>query len=466
MEKWWQIFFALFPFLGTILQFFLDLKKRRIAIRSIEHEIGDLGKLFSFILTIPCRVFFLLLFLIWGAALIALIGGFLYLSLRISPNGKFYVDWPIMFFNQSLLIMIVYIVLSILAMTNIVSKALLWLLRGKYSNWRHDPGWINADWQLNYGSDFKPFNTDINACEAVANNVFRAITREEVEREQDRADYPHDLTNAELANYWLIGNTIEGEIHRLGKGRSINFSDMWDAVETAATDDARPFKPEVLFKYKDQGIRLYSKIREFASVNAGALPDEPKISVRLKEVVEKLAENFLGDASKLPNSRWRKRPSIKILWRRLEQFGLSPSIAAQFTKLAKWSKLWPKMEVGPFSYPYSQNIARLLLNLRCIRVAPSITVISVDNNFRRLVSWTEDKIVKAVDKYFRELNDPKAGEFCISKLGIKLNELRLEDLIREIDYFLWSQARNRNGLFAKEGQEPWRVEGGDRLIRN
>lgn len=464
MDKYLKIFWALIPFIGSIAPFFRQLTKRIISVRSNERDVGKLGKVFRYVLTWPYRLFFLLLCLIWIAALIALYGGLLHVFLDISPNGRFYIDWPITLFNNSLMILISFLALVFVVLTDVVTKGLRWLLRGKTSSWRHDPGWINAAWHLNYGADYKPFNTDINACETVANHVFRAIAIEQVDYGRDRADYPRGLSESEIANYWLIGNTIEDEIHRLGMGR-VNFAEVWDAVKTVAAHTDRPFKPEALTKSRVQNRELYFKIRELASDQAQALPDEPKIYARVDTVINKLVKDFQGDAHKLPNSRWKKRPSVKVLWSRLEQFGLSNGIAAQFIKLSKWSKLWPKMEIGPFPYPFAPHIAKLFVNLRCIRVAPNSTTISVDDNFRRLVAWTEDKIVNAVEKYFRTMRDPRVRTFCESNLGCQLEELRREDLIREVDYFLWNQARDSNSVFGQRGQEPWHTAGRDRLIK-
>jgi len=474
VDKLFNVISAFVPFVGTIIQFFSSLQKKWVKAKSVKIEEGNL---FKKIIIFPFVLSFILLALIWIHAILALIGAIIYYTGCLSENSEIYKKLLIIL-DYSPFSMIIYIVLGSILIPNLPFKLMLKIYSGEKSKWKHDPGWINADWLVKNNFNFNPISFNLSACERLANNLYKEIINGTIDYSRDRADYPRSpyFSEVELVNYWLLGNAIEEQIHKLGIGREFHFRDIWKALKIAAEHESHPFKPKNLIaKRKEGGEEFYNYIRKLAGEKEKYLPEEPSISIKVKEVLDLLVDKYHGNAIKLATPRlFKSHQSIRVLWKRLvNEFKFSKGISAQIIKLAKWSKLWPKMKLAPLIYPYSQNIALLFLNYGCIYTEPAVNSIDVDDNFMRLVAWVEDKIIDNVLKYFKTLKEEKAKIYCKNILGVRLEELKKEDLVRELDYLIWFLARNPNhSIYIYKEQEKqkghgqnWKKEGHYRIIR-
>ena len=131
----------------------------------------------------------------------------------------------------------------------------------------------------------------------------------------------------------------------------------------------------------------------------------------------------------------------------------------QFLKLALAFGVWPAMKPGPFIYAYSSRVARLYLNLSCLRTSQDEKKpISRTAEFERLTAWTTDRIVDEVVKQNRNSADQRVQGFCRDNLGISPTAPDRWHLCYEVDYFLWYQGgQKEQSIFGTRATEPWSI---------
>jgi hypothetical protein len=174
-----------------------------------------------------------------------------------------------------------------------------------------------------------------------------------------------------------------------------------------------------------------------------SLADEQAVLKSVNDGLRLLAQYYGGDATQLANTWWRLRPSIRLAQRRLQKFpqmrSLKPgAMDVQFLKLARAASVWPNAKLASFVYPFSRDIARLLLNTGCLTPMPDVEHVAADELFRRLVAHAEQRICDAVAEIIR------GNENLAAKLKIDPPSDRWA-IDRKIDYLLWWLGRQPRG---------------------
>ena len=131
----------------------------------------------------------------------------------------------------------------------------------------------------------------------------------------------------------------------------------------------------------------------------------------------------------------------------------------QFLKLCARVRRVARDEAWPFIYAYSSRVARLYLNLSCLRTSQDEKKpISRTAEFERLTAWTTDRIVDEVVKQIRNSADQRVQGFCRDNLGISPTAPDRWHLCYEVDYFLWYQGgQKEQSIFGTRATEPWLI---------
>jgi len=459
----WRFIGCLVPLIGSAIQMLATLLKRSNWISRAEREVSPLGRPFVVLDKLPLRLSYALLLAVLLLSLLALAGGIGMVSGH-SPFGLLNY-----LFANSLWLTLAFLVLAVATYFNVLSRLLLAISRAGASLDRdltYNPGWINAYWHVSREDDAVPINTDLAGCELVANGIVRAVALHGVAYDLDRATKPDGLSRDELANFLVIANAIESEIHLLKLGRDLPFADLYRGLGEVGLRDERPFSPTTLVSLSSEHLSLYQLLRRLVH----DLPDEPALDARITELLTTLVRKYSGRALKLGEAVIGTGFDGAALDRRLGRlsaFANSQAMRAQVIKLGTEWNVWAGMPSGPFIYPFTKNIARLLFNLDCLRTRPDVRSISCDEEFKRLSAWTMDRIVDNTMQFLRETTDDRVVSFCAQRFGCPARDVQRWPVSREVDYFLWVQARSKHpegGIFGASAATPWAISGNN-LVR-
>lgn len=436
---------------GSLVQSGTTIKNRSRWSKQAKLQVGDLGWTYKLVITTPNLINRVLLGLILLASLIALAAGALLLKGLRPPY------WMKSVFDNSILISVIYASIFLIPLHfNFVSHFLLWILTKIPKNFRFNPGWINADWQLNYYKEFFAMNTNNEQCERLANAIFRTIKTQSKIQLPQQAPEPEGLTKDEVANYLLFGCAIERRIHQLYPGDRTKLTESWQYLCWASMIPERPFNPENLKSLKSSDREFYQFLRELGSQDRstytqseGVLPNSQLISNTVENLLACLVKESQGRAKSLATGHlFHRRGSPSLLLRRLKRikgFHLheDESIRRLFLKLGVRMGVWPFIDLGPFLYPYNSGIAILLLNSNCLSTSADTDSIEVDDNFRALANYGEHCVVECCYQMIKHSSsDAETQDFCkvVFKCAPdKIDKWRLSDYI---DLWLFGHARH------------------------
>ena len=454
--------YALGPLVMSAVQFYETMRKRIRWTRTTENLLGALGYPYRQIEVVPQKIFRGLLLAIIVIALTALIEG----ALEATDNTSLPRLRELGLFEQSIWIFVAWILLAVVVHFNLVSKLQLHRYKQKSEN-TYLPGWINAAWHIEDGENAKPVNLDATACERVANNLVMAL-RNGQDFSGDRALRPAGLPADELANAWLFGCIIEGKLYDLQQGPP-SWKAFYDALGQIALRPERPFAPQYLktFKQNHPNEAFYNHLRSLAP--PAQLPDNVTVSNTVENTLNRLCEAYDGSARNIACRDANAAPSIvradqhAATFPRLDGPTNAP-MRAQFLKLAVGMDVWPGIEPGPFVFPFSKGVARMLFNLGCLRTTPAIKSLVIDDKQKHLVAYTESEIVHQVKTLFEGAPDAAITAYCQNTFGCLPGEVPLWHLSYEIDYILWHLARTKNlsvaaQVFETDVTEPWSLDG-------
>jgi hypothetical protein len=135
---------------------------------------------------------------------------------------------------------------------------------------------------------------------------------------------------------------------------------------------------------------------------------------------------------------------------------------AEVIKLGIEWKVWPAIQPGPFIYPFSKHIARLLINFDCLQTRPDVKTIPCDDEFIRLSAWTLDRIVDEFLTILTPTTDNRIVSYCQNRFGCLPSDVQRWSICRETDYLLWVQSQVQDpedGIFGAQATTPWKIEG-------
>lgn len=459
----WRFIGCIVPLIGSAIQMWGTIQKRSNWINRSEQTVNRLGSPFTILDKVPLRISRFLLIAVLILSLFALYGGVL-ISTNKPPKRIF-----AFLFENSLWLTFSFLTLAVVTYLNGLARLFLIVSRIAGSLWpslTYHPGWINAYWHIRLEEEAVPINTNINGCEQVANDYVKAVAIDGVDYGKHRATKPPTLSGDELANFLVITNAIESELHRFNLGDKILFANLYSYLGEAGQKPERPFSPPTLSDSITNKVPLYRLLRKLIPT----LPDEPAIETMVTKLVSVLVVDYSARALGLAKISMSMEADSAVLDSRLQQlpaFTDTQAMRAQVIKLGNEWNVWPGMKPGPFIYPFSKSVARLLLNLDCIRTRPDVKTIPCDDEFSRLTAWTLDRIVDGVLKVFKDNTDDRIVDFCNSRFGCPPSDVQRWSVSREVDYFLWVQAQETNpegGVFGKKSITPWKIEG-DNLIK-
>jgi hypothetical protein len=433
---------------GSLTQSISPIRKGSNWGKQAKAAVGPLGKTYAVIIKIPLLIYKLSLALVIIATLIILITGGMILyqqtPLPLMSAVFGYAYWlPVLAFA---LIVIVYL--------NLLSLGLLHLAEW-FDHLRFNPGWVNADWQLNHYKDFFAMNINVQECERLTQVIYADILPKKEAFQQLQAPQPQKVDRDELANYLLFKCFAESWIYQ----QKLGF-DMVDKSQKylawAAETKEHPFKPEALRQAVSSGSSLYEKLTtlpEVLSSNGtppppGELPSSDQFATSIQHVLNRLVKDFDGEGSRLAIVLGFESPYW--LLRRLDRFVLLSGPEAEamrrlYLKLSIRMNVWPtlKSKAGPLLYPQNKGIAILFLNMECLTVADDTKQIdTTDEGVWKLVASAEDRIVASC---YNELRAPghKDAKSAFTQAVFKCDpqQLDLWQLSDYIDLWLFTHTR-------------------------
>lgn len=493
-DLFWRFLGCLIPLLGSATGVWGIAQKRRNWITNAEHSLSRFGTPFDLIDKWPLYITWTFLALLVAASILAIFGGVIgYVNINPSPQPTITQGTApqssvrpaalpkaaspqlsgaenklTLLFEYSLWIAAVFLATAAMIYFNVIQLAVLQAskLVGYFDPTMYfHPGWINARWHIR-NDEAIPINTNLQGCEQVANVFITSAIIQKIDYASDRAKKPKNISDEDLPNLLLISNVVESSIHKLAKGGAIQFSEMYDQLGIAAANVERPFSPTAIQKLFDGGKSLYPLLKEITE----SLPNEPTIETAVNETVTVLAKSYLYQARGLAIGTAGIGYSSRVLFRRLKGFPAlkEQGMRAQVIKLGIDWEVWPGMDPGPFMYPFSKNVARLLMNLKCILTLPQIKSIPCESDFQHLTAWASDRIVDIVARTLTTTQDEQLIQSCLDVFGSKPKEVGRWRICREVDYFLWNQSRqtklNEGGVFGKDASSPWVIDNND-LVR-
>jgi hypothetical protein len=251
----------------------------------------------------------------------------------------------------------------------------------------YNPGWINTHWHVKRGPDAIPVYPNIDACKRIADRALTAVRTDDSTLTTDYAEKPDGISHEEMANVLLLGNTIESGIHDFLGKYPTGFKALYGALTKVARRKQRPFAGGNLKTIVEEGRSFYCTLREMVEQEANEhvddiLPDNVAIDARVTAVVKMLVREFDGCGLRLAKGTFRKESGHLVLKRLWKFQGFNEqrreSMRIQFLKLATCWGVWPAMKRGPFVYPFSTNVASLLLSTGCLRTLPEVKIIPLD----------------------------------------------------------------------------------------
>ncbi|HEY0003836.1 MAG TPA: hypothetical protein VGB17_03415 [Pyrinomonadaceae bacterium] len=450
---------SVIPLITSILQFFTELRKRAKWTRETQAELSKFGWTYWVIDVFPNIILKLLLGVIILASLTSIVEGAYKVSNQASLSKL-----SDFLFRNSLWIAAIWFIIAVIIYFNIVPMLLL-RLTALYPGMSYKPGWINAKWHIESDESAKPINVSEQGYKAVANDMVKALEKAET-FSGDRAIRPEGITDEETANLFLFGCIIEGKIYDLNF--RLNWNSFYDALGQAALTAERPFSPEGIKKFSSEKTSLYRRLIDLCKPYE--LPDEPSIDSTVKDAVDYLSDAHDGSARNIAFSYWHKNsPWIKTAVRRAKKIprldGLEhESMRTQFLKLAVGSGVWEGIDPGPFVFPFSNRIAEMFFNKRCLITLSNVKSIPLVKEVKHLVAYTEKLIVDEVQNTLNNLPDAKISEACQSLFNCKPGEVPMWKLSYEVDYLLWYLAGHpeiSEEILVQRGvaDTSWKLEG-------
>lgn len=467
--------FSLFSVALAVVPLISFAGKRRAQSVLAEKEVGALGWLYNITLKMPLRSLYILL-------IIVAIWSFITLGMSIfyhNLNNTDQASWMNSVLDYSLWQLPAALLFAFLAYTNLGSRLLLSLTKLFGIN-RFKPGWINAHWQLNPPADNYAANVNIGNCQRLAKTVLEKVIQETAPPKL-QAPYLESTDTDEIANYLLIMGAIESHIGRIYYGDASTLKNMQKYLVWAAETERRPFKPSEIINHAKRKESFYNTLYSLGKgkqAQVGNLPYDPPIKESVDKIVVQLAGKYKGKGSNLAKPfslgwcfkdvvnrvvarlagkdkgkgshlakpfslEWR--PSAKAVLQRLGKFdtyNVGEEYRLVFLKQFIRTGIWPNMDPCPFPFPYNDGIAILLLNSGCITTPADLSFILRDDNFRDLVRFTEDQVIKACYKILKlNSTDSATINFCKAVFKCEPNNVPQWSFIDRVDTFLFDHTK-------------------------
>lgn len=429
----------LFKLIGAIIAFctsFLQLISMHYSRyrwkQKADSQVGNLGATYFCIITAPSLLSIIVVvgLMLWFLWFLVALGGQL-TQLPSWQQVPQILRWSI---DNIVVAFIIYGIYVLQNQYNALPESVRWIIP-----------MIRRDWSYS-------INIDKVRCKQLADQVFQHIRREQSPNPGEHRDLQDiTLTESEKANFILFLAAIERQtVHLYPRNRSI-LPQMWDAILTLAQSSEHPLSPATLKTYVQEGKILYTELRTRSEPDESPLPESAIISDTIQKVMERLVKSYDGDALKLAKVKAVVpivkqpivfgKPTIPGLDLGLQTFEIFQGDEAEqyrtvYLKVASRNNIEPIPSYFP--YPYSTNVARLLLNSGCLPAAAKVDVIEADVHFRRLVAVAEDNVIRQVHEMIREsATDQATRTLCKTVFNSDPLSLEYMRIAHYLDVWLW-----------------------------
>ena len=348
--------------------------------------------------------------------------------------------------TSSLYYLFLTVLVAVLVLTAFDSKTIIskfFLLLTKDFNTKINQGWINAKWHIDEEPDYfvKINNKNVSK---ISNDIINLIVADGVD-EQNRTSKPN-VTQEELCNYLLLGNSIENLIHRDHRGNKNFLPIWWKFMKFCAESDQRPFLPSGINEAITEEKDFYNYLKVIAGDNVEIVTiNNLDINEVMRENTRVLSKSFSGNALNLTKT-WYGGNSVRRLMKNLKKFKSFRKVDDRdetykrlyFKQAAIRHKLWPKMKIKNFLFPHSSGITVFFLNSELLNVNPKKNVLKEDLNFKNLIVSCQTEVVKEVYRKIRVNPDDRAALTFIKNIGHDPELFRIADTL---DYVLFNHAR-------------------------
>jgi hypothetical protein len=418
-------------------------KQYRNMVRA-EQQVRSLGTFYRYVRVYPIRV-------MWWALLVLCIVGLLVIFEGVAESTLPLLSALLQYY---LILPLAFGVLFVCAFFDLPTRAILFFSWIRNANIQFNPGYINAQWQLDDPEEITAMNYEPNNCSILGVAIMNLMITED-NPPAERAPVPDGVSESDMANYIFFGCVIEHWVHRLIKDRT-RLNQMWRYLAWAANSAERPFAPAQLSAHRADYFDFLRGINEHIPGGQGELPVRQEISEATNNGADWLATEWHSDASRLATSNIFNRPSPITLLESLERtspFNESDGLRRLYLKLSARMRVWPQFDPGPFLYPFYSGIALLLLNSGCILVSEGTNRIEPNANegFRSLVASAEDKVVKASLHHLRNNpNDVGMHDFSTRVFNCPPGDLDEWSFFDYVDLWLFTHTRRLCTVRTKE----------------
>ena len=420
--------FAMFRFFHSSLK---PIKPNWLRIKKNNQNFG-----FYYFLPVIVPEFFYSLFVILGFSCATL---FLVNALLPEFPG-FLKDKNSIAYYSILAFLISSLVLTAFDSKTIFSTFFLWLT--EIFNSRINQGWINAKWHLNDEPDYY-IKINENRLKRISNDIINQIANLGVDVE-NQTQKPN-VSDEELGNYLLIGNSIENLIHRDHPGNKKYLPNWWEFMKFCAESEQKPFLPQNLKNSVKEQKDFYNYLKVIAGDNVEIVAIQNlDINEVLRFNVKVLTKKFNGSTLKMAKGTFGN--SSKRLFKNLKKFKSFSKTADRdetykrlfFKQAAVRHSLWKKMKCKNFSFPHSTGISIFFLNTQILDVNPKKDMIKEELNFKNLVVECLTSLVKEIHRKITVNPDDRTTLDFIQAIGHDSELLKIADTI---DYIIFNHSR-------------------------
>jgi len=488
---------SLIPLITSIIKARSELQSWKTAWYNAEIRIGNLGFVYRIIWKYSQRFFHFLLLIILIISVISLFTGTILVYNLDYPDidENKQTDQANLFayifiickslFEYSPYTVLIYIILAIVIHLNVFQSTARIFIKFINKKTTFQPGYCNATWQSQFGTDFNPINTSKEYINMEADECIEYVKTRRPLLLHDRAQRESDLEDARCINALLFGNLIEGELWKRDDLRNqiITSESGWNKFYQSF-QHLEIFDPEFIKSHKES---LYAKATERAD---HIFIDHIGLKQKFNDVAKLLANKYDGNAlyltvrfpfwwfrDYLANHPVPFLSSNQIAIKRIlnlytgeERETVGPNgtsnMTFQFMKVANRWNIWENHKTKNLFYPDDQfiNISKELtvhlLNKQCLIAPIEIERIVMDKYFRRLVYWTTLSVSKRVKEKVEKSSETFFSDLMPTNLS---NHKNLEFVYFELtDTILWSRAKENSKYRENSKYETsWSISGNE-----
>ncbi len=453
---------ALTTSVGSIWKLIKDVQGHFALRKEISEKSGQQGALFFLCYTLFQYIYQIGLVFIGIAGLAALLGG----ALKALHEPWAPSQLVTLYERYSIKLVICAALWSVVSIINGLSWIAILLLGLIPSNWfafLQSAGWHNLKQFVIPLQRPKPLFLNKDGIEKLADAVTLRLMSPTAGA-TNFAEKPDQLTPDELANTALFGCLIEKE-YTVQQWQQREWAPFYAAIAEARDAGVCIFSPAFLNDHA-RNIDFYGAVRQAVNQQfpeGPDLPDSPVVMDHLSKAVAILTKKYKGSATNLAFGRWDKTPSMRRAFRQAQS--VPPldraSMVPQFLKLAVRWDVWPGIDAGNFIYPFSKNLALLILENRAL-----VTLDKADKfAFRdtgELYAFREAmrRTAKAVEGILSASNRSEHREY-VKKLASAGHPIEWE-IAAEVDFALWSWARE---VKKAGGFTQWKIDSDGMIVR-